>query len=74
MAAFGWWDTEAEDNEYDWRKSNINILTDADPPYDPGTGSVQLRGIPVRVFAEEPQWPKRPEQNVAEVAEAAKAK
>ncbi len=56
LAAFGWWDTAAEDNEYNWRKYNINILSDGDPPNDPGTGSVQLRGIPVRVFAEEPQW------------------
>jgi anaerobic selenocysteine-containing dehydrogenase len=56
LAAFGWWDTEAEDNEYNWRKNNINILSDGDPPNDPGTGSVQLRGIPVRVFADEPQW------------------
>jgi anaerobic selenocysteine-containing dehydrogenase len=56
-AAFGWWDTQAEDNEFDWRSSNINILTDADPPYCPGTGSVQLRGVPVRVFADEPPWP-----------------
>jgi anaerobic selenocysteine-containing dehydrogenase len=55
-AAFGWWDTEAEDNEFNWRKYNINILTDGDPPYDPATGSVQLRGVPVRVFAEEPTW------------------
>jgi len=56
-AAFGWWDTRAEDNEFDWRKYNINVLTDADPPHDPATGSVQLRGVPVRVFAEEPPWP-----------------
>lgn len=56
LAAFGWWDTAAEDNEYNWRKYNINILSDGDPPNDPGTGSVQLRGIPVRVFADEPQW------------------
>lgn len=56
LAAFGWWDTEAEDNEYNWRKYNINILSDGDPPNDPGTGSVSLRGIPVRVFAEQPTW------------------
>ena len=70
MAAFGWWDTEAEDNEYNWRKYNINILTDGDPPHDPGTGSVQLRGIPVRVFAEEPHWPKRTGEQAEEVAKA----
>lgn len=58
LAAFGWWDTDAEDNEFGWRKNNINILTDGDPPHDPATGSVQLRGVPVRVFAEEPPWPE----------------
>lgn len=57
LAAFGWWDTGAEDSEFNWRKYNINILTDGDPPYDPATGSVQLRGVPVRVFADEPTWP-----------------
>lgn len=54
MAAFGWWDPKAGDNQYNWRKFNVNILTDGDPPNDPSTGSVQLRGVPCRVFAEEP--------------------
>ncbi len=56
VAAFGWWDTEAEDNEYNWRKNNINILTEGDGATCPATGSVQLRGIPVRVYAEEESW------------------
>jgi anaerobic selenocysteine-containing dehydrogenase len=54
MAAFGWWDTWAEDNEFNWRKYNINVLSDGDKPNCPATGSVQLRGIPVRVYAAEP--------------------
>jgi len=54
MGAFGWWDPKAGNNQYNWRKNNINILTDGDPPNDPATGSVQLRGIPCRVFADEP--------------------
>lgn len=65
VASFGWWDTEAEDNEFNWRKYNINVLTDGDPPNDPATGSVQLRGVPVRVFAEEPTWPSPQELEAA---------
>lgn len=53
LAAFGWWNTEAEDREFDWRANNINILTDGDKPNCVATGSVQLRGVPVRVFADE---------------------
>jgi anaerobic selenocysteine-containing dehydrogenase len=71
VAAFGWWDTGAEDNEFNWRKYNINVLTDADPPYDPGTGSVQLRGVPVRVFANEPPWPSPQERRGSEPRESA---
>jgi anaerobic selenocysteine-containing dehydrogenase len=57
VAAFGWWDTEAEDNEFNWRKYNINILTEGDKPNCPATGSVHLRGVPVRVFADAPSAP-----------------
>jgi len=60
LAAFGWWDTEAEYNEYDWRKYNINILTEGDGANCPATGSVQLRGIPVRVYSEEQSWGSPP--------------
>lgn len=45
--------TEAEDNEYNWRKYNINVLTEGDRLNCPATGSVHLRGIPVRVYADE---------------------
>jgi anaerobic selenocysteine-containing dehydrogenase len=54
MAAFGWSDVEADENQHNWRKSNINILTDADEPNDPATGSVQLRGVPCRIYSDEP--------------------
>lgn len=54
IAAFGWSDIDAETNQHNWRKYNINILTDADQPNDPATGSVQLRGVPCRIFLEEP--------------------
>jgi anaerobic selenocysteine-containing dehydrogenase len=39
VAEFGWWED-----------SNINLLTDCDPPYDPFTGSVALRGYPCKVY------------------------
>ncbi|MCC6194054.1 MAG: molybdopterin-dependent oxidoreductase [Burkholderiales bacterium] len=57
VAAFGWWEPAAEDDEFNWRKSNLNILTDGDQPNCPATGSVHLRGVPVRVFAVEPPRP-----------------
>jgi len=50
FAAFGWSFPEDEANQYSWRRANINILTDNDPPYDAPTGSVQLRGIPCRIY------------------------
>ena len=47
-------------------------LTDGNPPNDP-TGSVQLRGVPVRVLAEEPTWasPGRGDSVEAEAEQAA---
>jgi anaerobic selenocysteine-containing dehydrogenase len=51
LAAFGWWfPEEGPSNLYGWRKSNINVLVENRPPYDPTTGSAQLRGIPCRVY------------------------
>ncbi|MEW6261755.1 MAG: molybdopterin dinucleotide binding domain-containing protein [Thermodesulfobacteriota bacterium] len=41
---FGWGGTE------EYKDSNINELTDCDPPYDRETGSVALRGYPCRVY------------------------
>jgi len=51
FAAFGWWFPEEGPSKlYGWRKSNINVLLENEPPYDPTTGSAQLRGIPCRVY------------------------
>lgn len=51
FAAFGWWfPEEGESNLYGWRKSNINVLTETEPPYEVTTGTKQLRGIPCRVY------------------------
>ena len=41
---FGWGSTE------EFKDSNINVLTDCNPPYDAETGSVTIRGYPCRVY------------------------
>ena len=49
VVAFGWWFPERAGTLFDWDKSNINVLTRSEPPYDPGIGTSDLRGIPCRV-------------------------
>ena len=51
VVSFGWWFPEDRSTLFGWDKSNINVLTRSEPPYDPGTGTVDLRGIPCRVYA-----------------------
>ncbi len=51
IASFGWWFPE-EKGMFGWDKSNINVLTDSEPPYDPGIGTSDLRGVPCKVYAE----------------------
>jgi anaerobic selenocysteine-containing dehydrogenase len=51
FAAFGWYFPEEASNLYEWTKSNINILTESDPPDDAAIGSVELRGVPCKVYA-----------------------
>jgi anaerobic selenocysteine-containing dehydrogenase len=52
MPAFGWWFPEKASTHYDWRKSNINILTERFPE-ELSTGAIQLRGIPCRIYKPE---------------------
>ena len=53
VAAYGWWFPERKDLELSgWKESNINLLTENDPPYEPAIGSTNLRAIPCRVYAE----------------------
>ena len=53
VAAYGWWFPERKDLELSgWKESNINILTENAPPYDPAIGSTNLRAIPCRLFKE----------------------
>jgi anaerobic selenocysteine-containing dehydrogenase len=50
MADYGWWFPEkGELSLFDWKKSNINVLTSGDPPYDPVLGTTAMRGIPCRI-------------------------
>jgi hypothetical protein len=50
MPAFGWWFPEGKAaTQYEWRKANINVLTNGS--YEElSTGAVQLRGIPCRIY------------------------
>jgi len=51
VADYGWWLPEKGPAElYGWAESNINILTNNDPPYNREVGSTNLRGILCRVY------------------------
>lgn len=48
---YGWWFPEKGASDlYGWAESNINILTDDKPPYNPEMGSTNLRGILCNVY------------------------
>ncbi|MBI5444637.1 MAG: molybdopterin-dependent oxidoreductase [Deltaproteobacteria bacterium] len=49
VTSFGWWFPEDRSPLSGWDRSNINVLTRSEPPYDPGVGTVDLRGIPCRI-------------------------
>jgi len=50
VLSFGWWFPERKDLELSgWKESNLNILTDNGPPYDPAIGSAPLRAVLCRV-------------------------
>jgi len=47
---YAWWFPERDPSTlYDWAKSNINVLTDNKPPYNPEMGTSNLRGICCKV-------------------------
>jgi len=48
--SMGWWFPEEPDDLFRFRKSNINVLTHSEPPYDPEVGAVELGAIPCRVY------------------------
>lgn len=48
----GWWFPEKHGPEFGAFESNANVLTNNKPPYDPGFGSYQLRGLLCKVEKE----------------------
>ncbi|MCC6888715.1 MAG: molybdopterin-dependent oxidoreductase [Hyphomicrobiales bacterium] len=48
-AEHGWWFPEDPAPEYGVWRSNVNLLTDNRPPYDPAMGTYQLRALLCRV-------------------------
>jgi anaerobic selenocysteine-containing dehydrogenase len=48
--SFGWWFPEEPEDLFSFRKSNINVMTQSEPPYDQETGSVELGAIPCKVY------------------------
>jgi anaerobic selenocysteine-containing dehydrogenase len=55
-AQHAWWFPERPAPEYGVWDSNVNLLTDNEPPYDPAMGTYQLRALLCRVArATEPQ-------------------
>ena len=50
-ADFGWWFPEEGNYElHGWKESNINLLFDDQSVDSPETGSLNLRGLPCRVY------------------------
>lgn len=50
-ADYAWWFPEKEGASlYGWAESNINILTDDEPPFNREVGSTNLRGILCKVY------------------------
>lgn len=49
--SYAWWFPEkGVESLHGWKESNINILTESEPPYNPQVGSTNLRGILCRVY------------------------
>jgi anaerobic selenocysteine-containing dehydrogenase len=51
----GWWFPEEPGPEHGVWKSNANVLTRNDPPYDPAMGTYQLRGLLCRIARVAPE-------------------
>ena len=48
---YGWWYPEASaTNQYEWQKSNINVLLDNKPPFNREMGSPSMRGVCCKVY------------------------
>jgi anaerobic selenocysteine-containing dehydrogenase len=54
-AQHGWWFPNEAAPQYGVWRSNVNLLTDNQPPYDPAMGTYQLRALLCRVARAEEQ-------------------
>jgi anaerobic selenocysteine-containing dehydrogenase len=55
ILSFGWWFPERKDLELSgWKESNLNVLTNNNPPYEPAIGSTILRAIHCRIYKSDP--------------------
>lgn len=59
-AQHGWWFPEQPAPEYGVWQSNVNLLTDNQPPYDPAMGTYQLRALLCRVAPAEAPAASKP--------------
>lgn len=51
VADYGWWFPEkGASNLYGWAESNVNVLTDDEPPFNREIGSTNLRGILCKIY------------------------
>jgi anaerobic selenocysteine-containing dehydrogenase len=49
--SYGWWFPEQSvESLHGWKESNINVLTDSEPPYNPQIASTNLRGMLCKVY------------------------
>ncbi len=49
-ADYGWWFPErGQEGLFGWNRSNVNVLTSGNPPYDPVLGTTPLKSIPCRI-------------------------
>ncbi|MFC1845867.1 molybdopterin-dependent oxidoreductase [Chloroflexota bacterium] len=49
IADFGWWFPENENKLTGWDESNLNVITDSNPPYARELGSVTLKAVPCKI-------------------------
>ncbi len=57
----GWWFPEEDDSEHGVWRSNANLLTSNEPPYDPAFGTYQLRGLLCDVVKDAGRQPDKAE-------------
>jgi anaerobic selenocysteine-containing dehydrogenase len=50
MAQASWWYPEEPGPDHGLWKSNVNVLTSNDPPYDPAMGSVTFRALLCKIY------------------------